>query len=261
MCSCPEEKLAVEIWERERRTRAAQNQLNTLQTHSISPGPPECIWTQREKKLWSEIRRRKRRKCVTRWMNRQRRWKQIHRGSHDCRDGCFQLEMLLKQQLIVFSIKYYRGDAGWQLLHLALSGNYSQPPIMQYTLNKHRDRFPPKQAHDCVKRSFFVPSTLILTVLVLQQIFCHLMQDKCQRKGAERKREVYCPLLVIFRVGSGQGWNSVYWTATWWKCEERHFPCTSVSPARWTRKWHALIQISNRINVSEAGMCVRNWEW
>lgn len=175
--------------EKARRTRAAQNQLNTLQTHSINPGPPECIWTQREKKLWSEIRRRKRRKCVTRWMNRQRRWKQIHRGSRDCRDGCFQLEMLLKQQLIVFAMKCYRGDAGWQLLHLALSGNCSQPLIMQYLLNKHKDRFRPKQARDCVKCSFLSPppwSRLCSFCSRSSVIWCKTNVREKERRGKEK---------------------------------------------------------------------------
>lgn len=31
-----------------------------------------------------------------------------------------------------------------------------------------------------------------------------------ERRGVERVREVHFPLLVIFRLDSGQGWNSVY---------------------------------------------------
>lgn len=31
-----------------------------------------------------------------------------------------------------------------------------------------------------------------------------------ERRGVERVREAYFPLLVIFRLDSGQGWNSLY---------------------------------------------------
>jgi len=31
-----------------------------------------------------------------------------------------------------------------------------------------------------------------------------------EMRGTEREREVFFPLLVIFRLDSGQGWNSVY---------------------------------------------------
>lgn len=44
-----------------------------------------------------------------------------------------------------------------------------------------------------------------------------------ERRGVERVREVYFPLLVIFRLNCSQGWNSLYCTPLWWRKEERHF--------------------------------------
>lgn len=75
-----------------------------------------------------------------------------------------------------------------------------------------------------------------------------------ERKREERKgaREVHCPLSVIFRLHSGQGWNSVYWTPWCWRSEARHFlytwPTDTIN-IQAARHWYTCPRANKQILV------------
>lgn len=104
--------------------------------------------------------------------------------------------------------------------HLEIMHKLIVPLFLPYTLNKHK-----QYVKCCV-------SLLITALWSFSKLFVISGKKNGsggqERRSMERLREVYFPLLAIFRLDSGQGWNSVYWTPLWWRSEGGHFLYTTL---------------------------------